>query len=243
MIEVTLQPTPRLRDVVLEQVRIVGLSLRREALIAIVVLGIATLPLASEIVRGGPGFDSNESFPTAIVSFLFPFLAWRGERRFGPAFLWTLPVDRRRLALSRVFGGFVWLMAALAVFISWLLMLALLAHASPSQTAMRIPYIATIAMYLLGSALVLGLRHPLRWLFGAAGVFLLLGRLSELFGSGPSDFDAFLNSSGFVPAVNDAAAVWSAFPQLVRWAITTFLWFGSGLAALWAAVSRHKENR
>ena len=41
--EVTLHPAPRWRDVVLEQVRVVGLSLRREALVVAVVLGIVTL--------------------------------------------------------------------------------------------------------------------------------------------------------------------------------------------------------
>lgn len=243
MMEVTLHPTPRWRGVVLEQVRIVGLSLRTVALVAIVVLAIVTLPVVSELVRGGPGLDSNDTFPTALVSFLFPFAIWRRERHFGPAFLWTLPVDRRRLALAKVFAGWVWMMAALAVFVSWLLALALLAHVSSVQIVMRVPFTATTAMYLLGSALVLGLRHPLRWLLGTAGVFLLLGGLSEAFGSGPSDFDALLSSSGFVSAVNGAAAFWGSLPDEAQWAITTFLWFGAGLSALWAAASRHTENR
>lgn len=262
MTEVTLHPTPRWRDVVLEQLRIVGLSLRLEALIAIVVLGIVTIPVVGEIVRGGPGFDSNESFPTTVVSFLFPFAVWRRERRFGPAFLWTLPVDRRRLALARVFAGWVWMMAALAVFVSWLLALGLLAHVPPAEIVMRVPLIATTAMYLLGSGLVLGLRHPLRWLLGTAGVFFLLGMFVDTLGRnasgewrivawsgvlrwavyGPYGVRTLL-ARGYFPMVQAAGARWQTLPDFAQWAIPTFLWFGAGLAALWAAASRHADLR
>jgi hypothetical protein len=232
--DVTLHPTPRWRDVVLEQVRIVGLSLRWEALIFAVVLGVGTLVIGSELITGGPAFDSYETFPTALVAFLFPFAVWKGDRRFGSSFLWTLPVDRRRLALAKVFAGWVWLMAALAIFASWLLALALLAHATLALSILRIPLAATIAAYLFGSALVVGLRHPLRWLLGAAGLFFLLGMLRETLRHGPYDINAFLISSGVVSMVEDAAA---------QWAITTLLGLGAGLAALWAAISRHRENR
>jgi hypothetical protein len=244
MMEVTLHATPRWRDVVLEQIRIVGLSLRREALVAAVVLAVSTFMIVSEILGGGPGFDSRETFPTALISFLFPFAVWRGERRFAPDFLWTLPVDRRRLALARVFAGGVWLMAALAVFVTWLLALALLARATPAYHVMRIPFIATIAAYLFGSAVVLGLRHPLRWLLGTAGVLFLLGTLSDLL-SQPDDGEwRYVPGAGdFFSAVQQAAAVWYTLPDPAQWAITTFLWFGAGLAVLWLAASRHCERR
>jgi hypothetical protein len=243
MSEVTLHPMPRWRDVVREQVRMAGLNLRREALVVAAVLGIVAIIVVGELLAGGPGFDSSDTFPTALISFLFPFAVWRGERPFGPAALWLLPVDRRRLALAKVSAGGVWLVAALACFAAWILALALLAHASPAQNLMRIPFTATIATYLLGSALVLGLRHPLRWLLGSAGVLFLLGILSEAFGSGPSAADRFLSASGFMSTVDRAAAVWLTLPDLAQWAITAVLSLGAGLAALWAAASRHKENR
>ena len=244
MIDLTLHPTPRWRDVVLEQVRIVGLSLRPVALVVAVVLGVGTVMVLGDMLRGGPGFDSRETFPTALISFLFPFAVWRGERRFGPDFLWTLPVNRRRLALARVFAGWVWLMAALAVFVSWLLALALLAPATPDYHVLRIPFMATIAMYLFGSAIVLGLRHPLRWLFGTAGVLFLMGTLSDVL-SQPDDSEwRYVPGSGdFFSAVQHAAAVWHTLPDPVQSAITICLWLGAGLAALWIAASRHRERR
>ena len=236
MIEVTLHPTPRWRDVVLEQIRIVGPSLRREALAAAVALGVATIVIGGEILRGGPGSDSSEMFPTFLVSFLIPFAVWRGEQRFEPSLFWTLPVDRRQLALAKVFAGWVWMMAALAVFVSWLFVLALISPASVAEMVMRVPYTATTATYLLGSALVLGLRHPLRWLGATAGVCFLVAYFIQ-----PYELQPPLRS--FFAATEHAAAVWRTLPDFVQWAIPTFLWLGAGLAALWAAASRHGERR
>jgi hypothetical protein len=240
--EVILHPAPRRRDIVLEQVRVLGLSLRREALVVAVVLAVATLIVGGELARGGPGFDSSDPFPTALVSFLFPFAVWKSEKRFGPAFLWTLPVDRRRLALVKVFAGWVWLMAAMAVFVAWLLALALIARVSFVDVLMRLPFTATTATYLLGSALVLGLRHPLRWLLGTAGLFFLVGSLSQTL-ERSYGVQTLLGSRGLFSAVEAAVVAWQTLPDGARWALSTFLWLGAGFIALWAAASRHGERR
>ncbi len=244
MIEVTLHSTPRWRDVVLQQVAIVGRSLRPAALVVAVVLAIGTVMVGEEILRGGPGFDATETFPTALIAFLFPFAVWRNERPFGPAFLWTLPVDRRRLALAKTFAGGVWFMVALASFVSWLLVLGLLARASPAHTVRRIPYIATAAMYLFGSALVLGLRHPLRWLLGGAGVFMLMGGFSDaLSRPGNREWRYVPGAGDFFSAVQHASTVWETLPAPAQWAISILLGCGAGLIALWLAASRHREHR
>jgi hypothetical protein len=268
MMQLTLHPVPRGRDIVREQVRIVGLGLRREALITAVVLGIVTLAIVSEIVLGAAGmrFNSDSPFTANLVSFLFPLAVWKREKRFGPAFLWTLPVDRRRLALAKVFAGWVWLMTALAVFVVWLLTLSLLSDATAVQSVLwswLVRFPGATATYLLGSALVLGLRYPLRWLLGAVGVFLLLLTLNNALGRtengelqivaglgvlrwavyGPYGLDTLLSSSGFFSVTEHAAAVWRKLPGLAQWATTTLIWLGAGLAALWAAASRHGECR
>ena len=242
--EVTLHPAPRWRDVVLEQLRTVGLGLRPAALIVAVVLGSGTVLIGGEIIGGGPGFDSNETFPTALVAFLYPFAVWRNEKRFGPAFLWTFPVDRRRLALAKVFAGFVWLTAAVAFFATWLLTLGLLAGAPLAHTIARIPFTTTAAMYLFGSAVVVGLRYPLRWLLGLAGMIALMGTLSDMF-TRPDDGEwAYVpGASAFFSAASRFFAEWRSLPESGQSVLSTLFLFGAGFAALWIAASRHRDRR
>jgi hypothetical protein len=241
MTEVTLHATPRGRDVVLEQIRALGLSLRRDALVVAVVLGIVTVFIAMDIVRGRAAtwFDSDDWAVLGIAAFLFPFAVWRRENRFGPALLWTFPVDRRRLALAKVFGGWVWLMIALTIVFFWQVALAAVSGVAGAETVSLQAFPGMTAAYLFGSALVLGLRHPLRWLLGTFSVLLLLGFFNEAIdrmdGLG---LNRFLTSD----AVSSAIAASQQHPYLA-WAITTFLWIGAGLAALWAAASRHGEHR
>lgn len=240
-----LHPRPRWRDVMLEQIRIVGVCLRREALVVGVVLGIVTLVIAVNIVRGTAAswFDSDEWWEVALAGFLLPFAVWRSDKRFAPAFLWTLPVDRRRLALAKVFAGWVWLMTAAVVYYLWQLTLAALSGVPGAGTLAGVAFIGATATYLFGSALVLGLRHPLHWLLGTVALLFLLGFLNDDLDLWPSRVDALLGSWSFVPALGNARAAWSSLSGLAQDAMATLLSLGAGLAALFAAASRHKENR
>jgi hypothetical protein len=255
MTEITHHATPRWRDVALEQIRIVALSLKRESMVVGVVLGILTVMIAIDIVHGNAAtwFDSDEWTAVVSISFLFPFAVWRTQRRFGPAFLWTLPVDRRRLALMRVLAGWVWLVTVLAFFVLWHKTLAILSGVAGARTTPLLSVTGATAMYLLGSALLLGLRHPLRWLLGIGGGFFLLATLNESLGrtGGMSRMFAWsgvllrwapLSSGRFSSAVDHAAIVWRTYPRLVS-AIAIILWIGAGAIALWAAASRHGERR
>jgi hypothetical protein len=234
---------PRTRDVALEQIRTVGMSLRREVLGAAAVVGIITVVIVVNIVRGSADswFDSDEWVGFGFLSFLLPFAVWRGEKRFGPDFLWTLPVDRRRLALAKVFGGWVWLMAAVLFYVVWQNTLAAVSGVAGAETVSLLAFTGTTATYLFGSALVLGLRHPLRWLIGTVSVFFLLGFFNNTV-AGPDRIDLLLDSSDLQP-LRDAMARWQLLPYFAQRAIPTFLWLGAGLAALWAAASRHGERR
>jgi hypothetical protein len=251
MIEVTHHQTPRWRNVVLEQIRIVALSLRRETMAAAVVAGIVTLIISIDIAHGHARtwFDSDEWTSVCWLAFLFPFAVWRTEKRFGPAFLWTLPVDRRRLALTKVFAGWVWMIAVGGSFVLWHKTLAIISGVPAPRTTPLVSLTGATAMYLLGSALVLGLRHPLRLLLGTAGVFFLLGTLNETIGrtGATSRMLAWmgidtLRTSHFSSAADHAAAIWLTYPHLA-WTVTVILWIGSGLIAVWAAASRHRERR
>ena len=244
MSDVALHPTPRFRDVVHEQVRAVGRSLLREWLVAALVVGIVTVVIVINIVRGSAAswFDSDEWIGFGFISFLLPFAVWRREKRFGPDFLWTLPVDRRRLAFAKVFAGWVWLMAALTAFILWQHALAIASGVAGARVVTLFAYTGATATYLLGSALVLGLRHPLRWLIGTVTLFFLLGFFNDAVAGSPDGIDLLMSSIGFSP-LRRAMARWQLLPYYAQSAISTFLWLGAGLVALWAAASRHRERR
>jgi hypothetical protein len=264
MIDFTFHPTPRFRDVVREQIRTVGLSLRIVAIVAAVVIGTVTILMLVDLAAGRAEtwFDSEHWIPLTIASSILPFAVWLREKPFGSALLWTLPVDRRRLALSRVFAGWVWLMTALTILMVWEKIMGTLAGVASTRTLPLFSFAATTTTYLLGSALLLSFRYPLRWVFGAGGVLLLLPSVVDALGQtqqgewralawpgvrwaiyGPYGLQTLLSSSGFFPAVEDAAETFLTLPGLAQLAITTVVCCGFGLAVLWLAALRHRESR
>jgi hypothetical protein len=295
----TFHSGPRTRDVLLAQIRAVGLAPRGPVLAAIAVVALATLLITIESLNTGEviAFHPEHQMLPGIVGLLLPIVVWRGEERFGASFLWTLPVDRWRHALAKVFAGWVWLMGGVALFMLWSLALTLLSGGNilaeetlrvvrsfsfsasrtldpaavqtvrwtPEPLLWLAPFTAATGTYLLASALGLGTRHPLRWIVGSViGLFLISGvsdaanavwlgnafeRLLEHLFEGPYGFDALLTArTTFLKiestlSTGERVVVWRALPDLGQWATATLLWTGAGLVSLWAAASRHRENR
>jgi hypothetical protein len=127
------------------------------------------------------------------------------------------------------------------------------------------PFMAATAMYLLASALILGTRHPLRWVIGCVLGFFLLAAIAETANSrlllrgmngvlgpltaGPYGLETLLvaQTESLKLETNfttgQPAVVWVGLPDPGRWAIAALLWTAAGLIALWAAASRHRELR
>jgi hypothetical protein len=294
----TLHATPPAAAVLREQVSAVGLALRLPALGALALMGLATaLTLRHRMGTGEPlDFRPELTMLPGLAGLLLPLAVWRGEPRFGPAFLWTLPVDRRQHALTKVAAGWVWLMAAVALFLLWMLALTLLTGGNvlgevtlrldptaplslapgdpgglrtvrwkPEPLLWLVSFTSSSALYLFGSAMALGLRHPLRWVVGGVfGVFLTitLAQMLEVnwfFDDlGPSlapllvgryGLDAllsgrteFLTTQVRLPS-GELVQAWQGLPDVGDWALATLLWTGAALALLWVAASRHRERR
>ncbi len=114
---------PRLRTVLLEQIRVTGHALRTPALIAAALVALLTLWVALQVASRETHIRLT-AWPTqmpGLVGALLPVAVWARDERFGPGFLWTLPVDRRRHALLKVLAGWVWLIGGVALFVLWLL--------------------------------------------------------------------------------------------------------------------------
>ena len=201
MMSTTFHSAPRTSDVLLAQIRAVGLAPQGPALAAMAVVALATLLITIESLKRGEviAFHPEHKMLPGIVGLLLPILVWRGEERFGASFLWTLPVDRWRHALAKVFAGWVWLMGGVALFVLWSLALTLLSGGNilaeetlrvrtldpavvetvrwtPQPLLWLAPFTAATATYLLASALGLGTRHPLRWIVGSViGFYIVSG--------------------------------------------------------------------
>lgn len=295
-------PLPRQRDVLREQFRTIGFTLRVPLLIAVALAVLATIVLATQVASGN--IDKNlvaePSRLPGVIGALLPIAVWAREERFGPGFLWTLPVDRSRHALIKALAGWLWLMAGLAVYALCLLVLALVsgdgvlpvetlrvltvpvfrgdvidpaalrtARWAPGPIIWAVPFVAATATYLLASAIMLGIRYPLRWIVGlvvAVPVTTVATEvMSRVWGvawleraperavswlvEGRYGLEALLTlhtwslDTRVVLTTGEPIHVWSAPPNLADWRIAALLWTGAGLLALLAAASRHRERR
>jgi hypothetical protein len=299
MTQWALHSIPRPGGVLREQVRALGLSLRGPAAAVAALAALATALILSNILRGdlAIGFHPERWILPGLAGILLPAAVWKGEDRFGPAFLWTLPVDRRGHALARVFAGWAWLMAGVALFVLWLLALVLLSGGklgaeetlgmippfpmpgpelldpttirairwTPDPVLWLVPFTAATASYLLASAVTLGVRHPLRWIIAIVLAGFLVATVSDaadaqglaelpedvlqLLFAGRYGLESLLIASTeslkvetMLPS-RERVVVWRGLPDAAQWAAATLLWTAFGLAALWAAASRHGERR
>lgn len=293
---------PNTRDVLEEHVRAIGVMLRIAMLITVAIAVVAVILFAIQIADG----DMNRSLVTqpsslpGIVGALLPIALWAREDRFGPGFLWTLPVDRSRHALLKVLAGWLWLMGGVVLFSVALLVIALVGGSgvlpvetlqvltdsatpgapidpstlrvvqwSPGPLIWLIPFASASAAYLLASAFIVGIRHPLRWIAGGVALFALstlashmIGRLigREGLGDAPGRMVAQLIQGRFglealltlrtwsldyraTLTTGERIHAWFSVPNLGDWGIAALLWTAAGALAVWLAASRHREGR
>jgi hypothetical protein len=119
MTDATMVRTPTLKAVALEQLRVVGLALRREGLVlcAGLLLFMLGLPFFDEVAPPARPFALEPEilgYLAALVAVLTPLGVWKGERRFGESPLWTMPVEHARHARLKIASGWIWLMGVVA---------------------------------------------------------------------------------------------------------------------------------
>jgi hypothetical protein len=119
---------PRLSQVVREQLRVTALSIRLPAIALGAIAAVVAMLVIANFLRGRGGveFAPELSLIPAFAGALMPIAVWLNEQRFGAGFMWTLPVDRTRHALAKVFAGWIILIVAVTGFVIWLLILALI---------------------------------------------------------------------------------------------------------------------
>ena len=113
MKETTIARAPSTKAVAMEQLRVVGLAVRREGLLlctGLVIFGLivaAVEDLQEQRVALEP---EVLGYLAVLVALVAPLGVWKGERFFGESELWTLPVEHARHARLKIASGWVWLM-------------------------------------------------------------------------------------------------------------------------------------
>jgi hypothetical protein len=183
MTSIQLHRIPRLSHVIREQFKAVAMSLHLPAIAAAGLSTVVTALAMSDFLRGRGGveFAPQLSLIPALAGLALPIAVWQGERRFGPGFLWTLPVDRTKHALAKVLAGWMLLMIAVGLFVAWLLVLALITKGTiASDEVIRllpssvVPRPGTLDPSMLRT--VRWVPNPVLWLvpfFAATGVYAL----------------------------------------------------------------------
>jgi hypothetical protein len=299
MTSMQLRAVPRFGRVLREQFKATALSLKVPTMIAIALLAVATFLTLADYLHGHGGveFAPELSLIPAFAGILLPIIVWQREKHFESGFIWTFPVNRSRHALARVTAAWTLLMTGVALFMVWLLILALITKGNvtgdevvrllPSTTipepltlapsALRTitwippralwlaPFTAATTMYIIASAVMVGLRYPFRWIIALIALFYLTaaagqGLAADIFWTkvqsivrplmeGRYGIDSVLSARSeslhteIVLANAVRTTVWRALPVVSDWLIATLIWTSAGLAALAAALFRHRERR
>lgn len=127
-----LSPEPARGAVFLEELRAVGLGMRRE-LIALAVIVLGSGLLFSWLVFY---YDEKESFPFqpdrviafVIVAIVIPLGVWRAENPERRTYLWSLPLSRRSGHVAKLVSGWFWTMLATALIPLWWWAMALVTN-------------------------------------------------------------------------------------------------------------------
>ncbi|MGE0159029.1 MAG: hypothetical protein AB7T31_06410 [Gemmatimonadales bacterium] len=109
---------PSMKVVAMEQLRVVGLAIRREALLLCAGLAtFGTIVAVAEDLQGQGVMLEPEvlGYLAVLVALVAPLAVWKGERLFGESEIWTMPVDHARHARLKIIAGWVWLMAMVSV--------------------------------------------------------------------------------------------------------------------------------
>ena len=197
--------TPALRDVFVEQFRMIGLSMLPEFGMLAVLLAVVSL--VSDPLHGNAINLRPENFLFLVaVSVLLPFAIWKGRDRLEDGSYFTMPVEHRRHALVRVAAGWLWLLVLVAIVMAWISSMIVLSGGSfvnPGSTYLLLESAETMELarredlrefawvtpawtwllmltgptvaYLLSSALNLATRRPVRVVLGTVVGLMLLG--------------------------------------------------------------------
>jgi hypothetical protein len=204
-----LSPVPARGAVAREALRTVGQSVRLE-IGAVLVLLLVVMAVVAPRETGGADYSvADMTWPVVILSIFSPLAVWKHDEPSRRAYLWSLPVDRARHTLLRVWSGWAWLMALVAVYVVWAMGVAVVSSGNivineaweamllrglPPGSRIRdltlaghpwlwlTPFAAATTMYLVGTIVALLSNYPLRVFAGAWFALMVVMGLADASG-------------------------------------------------------------
>lgn len=258
MTSISLHPLPEQRTIASEQLSAVGIALRKEGMVFFAALVIlSALSIAGAIrAAGNPhqhmgfSYGPGAAIPMMLVGLLLPFGVWRNENPERRSYHWAMPIARGPHTLMKVMSGWLWLMAATAVYLIFLVAVgaamsyitgAFPHNGSAALWEWAIPFTAATVAYMLISIVVLASDHPWRWIGGLViGDIVIIGFLQAL---KMRDVTSMLESitngyyglnSALFAQVNDFGG-----PSIQRWFGATALW--GALGAMGVVIASYRK--
>ena len=273
-----------------QQLALLLSSLQRESK----ALGMGLVLLVIYALLGGLGREPLTAEPNILlfalpIAAFLPIAVWRGEQPFEQSALWALPVRRQDNALARGAAGAIWLLGAMLIMLAVLALIAWGSGGGIGVSELRlvspngeianpvyqhwvtpaweyaVPFTAALIVYTAASAALLGLRHPLRWIFGTTVVvaILLALALQNLPGTPLTSmleiirYNLWLGDYGLDHALSggmtglrhdhltpdrQTQVIWSSLPTITAWLRSTLIWMTVSVLLMALALWRHAET-
>jgi hypothetical protein len=254
-----------------EQIATVGLRIRRIGLLfgatCLGFVGVGVIVgMRARSVEGAYGqrqisnftFTPSTATPLLVLAVFIALSMWEGEGPSRRSYHTSMPLSRQHQNLTRVFGGWCWLMIFTAVY---LLTTVLVVWIVESVSGLPQPYARTFVAwewlvpftgvtiaYLLASALAVRTEQPFLWLFGICAVYFgIVTAFHTLDYEQVADYLLIIVNGRYGASAAMAGAVeWGvgnlSKPDVARWLGSTVLWGGASFLALIGVSSRRIES-
>lgn len=263
MTSISLHLMPARDAVAREQVSAVGVALRKGGLIFLSVLAILGILgiIAAVRAAGNPNmlmgfsYGIGATIPIALVGLFVPFTVWRGEDPSRRTYHWAMPIARGPHTLMKVASGWLWLMAAVVVYLVFLVTLGWSTSLITGSTFHRewtavwewgVPFTAATVAYLLSSIAILASDHPWGWIGGLgigylmAIVFLKALNMGDAARALASVTEGYYGLSAALFANLETSR--HGPPSASRWLGSALIWGGLGAAGVIIAAYRRRPG-
>lgn len=266
MTSISLHEPPRWHVIAYEQVRAVGLQMRKAGALLLVTLllygglalHVARRAREANVTSAGHAavdfaYTPEMSVTLAFLALFLPVAIWNEESPTRRSYHWSMPIARTTHALTRAFAGWVWLIGVTVAWLSFIVAIDSITqrivgipsshHAVAGGWALLVPFTAVTIAYLMGSAAAIGARTPLVWIAGVPAIYFGVSLILVMLGyldAARTMLAAFSGLYGASAAMAGQIRVEGAL-SLQRWFGAAVLW-GGAAAVLVYAVSRRRSK-